>query len=234
MDESNWCQVIAVWGGWNPFATPKFTQKNILTIGMRNYSSVSLLTGHELRYKNTRGNSAGIHRTWGFLRREGVAWWYWEKFSADFAPLEVDCWRIHPRWFAKGPFLWVSWMDQHTHSTSSFLKRKCLSWILQNSSSLKMSAVWFKNSQTLWSAYQVRHRDPEKFPNHCGTPVNFPAFMPLDAHASHAHVCRFWSMLNSTLIGAQQLEGGFIFEQIHSKKLVKTSRTTKTLLNHWD
>lgn len=75
---------------------------------MRNYSSVSLLTGHELRYKNTRGNSAGIHRTWGFLRREGVAWWYWEKFSADFAPLEVDCWRIHPRWFAKGPFLFYN------------------------------------------------------------------------------------------------------------------------------
>ena len=39
-----------------------------------------------------------------FLCREGVTLWYWEKFSADFAPLEVDCWRIHPRWFAKGPF----------------------------------------------------------------------------------------------------------------------------------
>ena len=128
---------------------------------------------------------------------------------------------------------WINIPTAHAASWSGTVSQ-CLSWILQNSSSLKMSAVWFKNSQTLWSAYQVRHRDPEKFPNHCGTPVDFPALMPLDAHASHAHVCRFWSMLNSMLIGAQQLEGGLIFEQIHSKMLVKTSRTTKTILNHWD
>lgn len=50
------------------------------------------------------------------------------------------------RTIAKGPFLWVSWMDQHTHSTCSFLKRNGFTALVLDLTNFKQFEVW-----TWWS-----------------------------------------------------------------------------------